>query len=176
MTAQLIGFHVHGEPVPQGSKRAFINPRTQRAVVVEQQSSRIQTWREAVKGAALAEMILTPEPWYPMPGPIHIEITFYLKRPAAHYGSGRNALVLKGSAPRWPAKMPDLDKLQRSTFDALTEVGVWNDDGQIVSANITKQFAPHGTPGADVRITDLDQIADVVCTAVHTVEVSEALL
>ncbi len=34
--------------------------------------------------------------------------------------------------------MPDLDKLERATFDALTAVGVWKDDGQIVMTEASK--------------------------------------
>lgn len=156
MTASEISFTVHGTPAPQGSKRAFV--RGNRAIIVEQQHGRVTSWRDDVKAAALGAIDNSGVLWQPMPGPIHIAITFWLKRPANHYGTGRNALVLKASAPPFPAKMPDLDKLQRSTFDALTSVAVWNDDGQIVYADIAKQWARDYHPaGADIRITDLDK-------------------
>ena len=43
-------------------------------------------------------------PTVPHPGPIVATINFYLARPKNHYGSGKNAHILKKNAPSWPSK------------------------------------------------------------------------
>lgn len=43
---------VHGQPAPQGSKRAFVNKHTGRAALVES-SKKVQPWRQAVVGRAV---------------------------------------------------------------------------------------------------------------------------
>ncbi len=65
--------------------------------------------------------------------PVRVTATFYYARPASHYGTGRNASVLKPSAPYFKASAPDLDKLQRALGDALTQAGVIRDDALIVT-------------------------------------------
>jgi crossover junction endodeoxyribonuclease RusA len=174
-----LAFQVYGSPAPQGSKRGFKHPHTDRVIIVEQQNRRVRSWRDDVKAAALQQMqAVSQGVWDPFPGPVHVLVVFQLTRPKNHYGSGRNATVLKPSAPRYPARMPDLDKLERSTYDALTAAGVWADDGQIVMAEITKIWAPTGTAGAFIRVTDLDRLNAAVAdaTPIEDVPVSEALL
>lgn len=166
MTTNLM-FQVYGTPVPQGSKKAIHHRTTGRIIIMEDQNARVRSWRQAVKETALQAMHDIGVDGFPLTGPIFIHITFYLKRPATHYGTGRNAQVLKASAPEWPAKMPDLDKLQRASFDALTESGIWADDGQVVIAHITKAWASHNrAPGGKFEITDLDQLAATVHQAI----------
>lgn len=154
-----LAFQVYGSPAPQGSKRGFNNPKTGGVIIVEQQSRRVKSWRDDVKAAALQQMQAVSQGiWDSFTGPIHVLAVFQLQRPRNHYGSGRNATRLKDSAPRYPARMPDLDKLERSTYDALTAAGVWNDDGQIVMAEISKIWSSTGTAGAFIRVTDLDRL------------------
>lgn len=66
-------------------------------------------------------------------GPVALEVTFTLPRPKAHYRTGRNSHLLRDNAPHRPDRLPDLDKLLRSTMDALTAAGVWADDAQVVT-------------------------------------------
>jgi len=136
---------VHGTPAPQGSKRAFAHKNTGRIVVVEQQHARVKSWRQAVIGAAGGTGFGD--------GPIMLTVTFWLNRPKGHYGTGRNAGKLKASAPRFPASMPDLDKLLRATMDALTAAGCWTDDSQVICCSAAKYYAPAGqSSGADIHI------------------------
>jgi len=79
---------------------------------------------------------------------------FRLPRPKGHYGTGRNVAMLKPSAPLFPAGRPDLDKLLRSTFDALGEAGVWGDDAQVVAARGRKVYTTgYEPPGATILVT-----------------------
>lgn len=139
---------VHGLPAPQGSKRALRNPHSGRIALVES-SKRVATWREDVRQAALAAF-----PDMPIAtGPITIEIDFYLPRPKSHFRSGANAHLLRDKAPTRPIAKPDLDKLVRSTCDALTSAGVWADDSRVVTIQAAKWFADTQHVGARITIT-----------------------
>lgn len=142
---------VFGTPAPQGSKRGFYNQRTARVQMVES-SNKVKPWRQDVKTAALAAISAQPTRWEPYVDDVILEVTFYLPRPAGHYGTGRNAQQLKDSSPRRPSKKPDLDKLLRSSLDALGEAGVWRDDSQVVAILARKHYADQRPPGAHFQI------------------------
>ena len=136
---------VTGTPAPQGSKRHVGGGR------MVEMSRNVKPWREAVKAAALESGCGL------LYGPVRVDVTFYLKRPAGHYGTGRNAGTLKGSAPRHPKVKPDIDKLARSTLDGLTGV-LLADDAQVIQLAAAKKYAPAAQrPGAVIRITELEQ-------------------
>lgn len=121
----MIVFAVYGTPAPQGSKRAL-----GRGVMVES-SAKVAPWRADVRAAALAAW-----PGPPMPGPLSVALVFTLPKPK--------------SAPKrrraWPDKRPDIDKIVRSTLDALGSAGVYIDDAQVVRLYAEKAYA--GDPGA----------------------------
>lgn len=169
---------VLGTPAPQGSKHGYAVKRkgayTGKVAQVES-SAKVKPWRMAVKYAALEAMrdvelwtsidtVADMEPWAPMTGAVVLEVVFRLPRPKGHYGTGRNAGLLKPSAPWFPAGRPDLDKLLRSTFDALGEAGVWGDDAQVTTVAASKDYATDYEPiGATIRVTSL---VNVIETAV----------
>ena len=149
---------VLGVPAPQGSKRGFAikakGAYTGKVAQVES-SAKVKPWRMAVKYAAMDAMTWACER-IPMTGAVGIEVTFRLPRPKGHYGTGRNAGLVKDSAPWYPAGRPDLDKLLRSTFDALGEAGVWGDDAQVVKVRGSKVYdSGHWLPGATIHVTSL---------------------
>src|SRR3954449_13019503 len=75
-------------------------------------------WMNAVAEAAVFEW--GARDCFVLDGPLLIRLDFYFPRPATHYGTGRNAGQLKDSAPLYPDTVgADLDKLARSTVDAL---------------------------------------------------------
>lgn len=123
---------VIGTPGPQGSK-SFKGMRGGHAVLAES-SKKVKPWREAVKWAVAPYRI----PGGTVIGPLFCEMVFSLKRPK--------------SAPKritHPATTPDLSKLVRSTEDALTESGIWEDDARVVGfANTRKVFAGGSDPDA----------------------------
>ena len=121
---------VYGIPAPQGSKRHVGN-----GVMIES-SKKVKPWRESVKWAAIqmgAELMACE----PIEGPVSVKVAFTLPKPK----SARKGAV--------PSKKPDLDKLVRSTFDALTDAGVWRDDSQVVSLQASKVY-PNGLGGLGV--------------------------
>jgi Holliday junction resolvase RusA-like endonuclease len=131
---------VFGTPAPQGSKKYVGN-----GIMIEA-SRFVAPWRQAVKYTCYKEHGKIA----PLTGAIRIYVTFTLKKPT--------------SAPKkrqtWPNKMPDLDKLLRSTLDGLTEAGVWIDDGQVVEIISAKRYPNEGQnalhiPGAFIEIEEI---------------------
>jgi crossover junction endodeoxyribonuclease RusA len=127
-----VEFTVYGTPVPQGSKRAFQNR------VVDINAAAVRSWRRDVAAAAAEAMGGAA----PLSEPLQVRIMFFLPRPKAHYGTGKNEGVLKRSAPVAPATKPDIDKLTRAVLDALTGV-VFRDDAQVAGLSCSKLFADH---------------------------------
>ena len=145
-----LSFSVAGTPIPQGSKRVWVNSKTGKAQMTEDAGVRHSTWRNEVTGQARQAMSDVGRFGEPYREPISCSVTFAFHRPLSHYGSGRNSEVVKPSAPPYPAKPPDLDKLVRAVWDALTSV-VWVDDGQVIAATIRKQYV-HRWEGEGVSI------------------------
>lgn len=144
-----IEFTVVGTPVPGGSKRAYVNPKTGRANVVDASGDRVKGWRAAVVEAAMA---VKPKD-APITSPVSVSMVFRLQRPKGHYGKRG----LRRSAPGTPAKRPDVLKLARAVEDAVTDSGLWADDAQIVQEVLCKLYAELGeVPGVDVVVRDVD--------------------
>lgn len=149
MSGELV-ITVHGRPITQGSKVKT------RWGMRDDNAATLKPWRANVSAAARdtfgqRERITTP---------VEVYIDFYFDRPATHYRTGRNAHLLRDNAPTRPSNVRsgDLDKLQRSCFDALTDAGVWKDDSQVVDVRASKWFVGGALgldhPGAVVRICE----------------------
>jgi Holliday junction resolvase RusA-like endonuclease len=156
----VITFTVRGIPAPQGSKRAFRNKHSGRIQQVES-SKRVAPWRSDVRDAADHAIDAWTDAgngqhvlWELLTGPVAIELAFRWPRPKGHFGTGRNAGVLKTSAPSWPAGPPDVDKLARAVLDALTGL-VFADDAQVVDLGLRKRYADGEPPGVTVTVHDL---------------------
>lgn len=144
----------HGIPGPQGSKRHLGH-----GVLVES-SALVAPWRAVVTRAAAFAM-KEPPGWDPgRLDPIEVALVFTLTRPASHYRTGRNAGELRAAAPEEPVTRPDLDKLIRSTLDALTDAGALADDSRVVELRAVKVY-PGGhldsldSPGAVIVLRAL---------------------
>ena len=136
-----------GEPQPQGSKTT-IQQKGRRPRVIED-NPLTHPWRQAVAAAAL-EAIDGHEL---QTGPLRLSAVFVFRRPAGHFGTGRNAGRLKASAPNYCRTRPDVDKLLRAVGDALTGI-VFRDDAQIVIAVAEKHY---GEPAcAHIVVEELD--------------------
>lgn len=145
-----ITFRVYGDPKPQGSKT-----RLAHGAMVESGGAALKTWREDVKQAAFAELQRTP---FNAPGAVEVAISFVMRRPLSHFRTGKHAGELKPDAPIMHTQRPDIDKLQRSTLDALTTAGAVVDDCVIAHVRATKLWADVGElSGAYVQIGDIDR-------------------
>lgn len=142
---------VYGRPAPQGSKR-----HVGHGVMVES-SKAVKPWRDDVKAAAEQAIKDLRNSVCPLDGPLVVRMVFTTRRPRSHYRTGRNAHLLRDSAPARPATIPDLSKLLRSTEDALTAAGVWADDARVVEyERAAKVWASEDLEALDapgVRIT-----------------------
>lgn len=135
---------VYGLPAPQGSKRHVGNGR-----MIESNQKTLNTWREDVKLAALRALEDAPS-WQRQLVALTAHMTFTLPRLKSHYRSGKFAHLLRDDAPVFQSAKPDLDKLIRSTGDALTAAGVYADDARVVQVFARKCY-PSSTgnpPGA----------------------------
>ena len=138
---------VYGVPAPQGSK-SFKGMRGGHAILAES-SKKVKPWREAVKWAAIERM--DSAKWSDggfgqgeaFAGPVTVEVDFYFIHPKT--GKRRPTHSVK----------PDIDKLLRSTFDALKDAGVYKDDSRICSVVARKHYANEHSPvpaGAVIRV------------------------
>jgi len=145
MSADL-SFEVRGTPAPQGSHRAFVNRRTGRAIVTDD-SPATRPWRQDVRAAALDATAAAGWP-PPTARPVVVVLAFRFDRPKGHHG--RHGLLR--SAPPEKLTKPDLDKLVRSTLDALSGL-VWRDDSQVVGIDASKGWADDDHPaGATIDV------------------------
>lgn len=152
---EVLRFFAHGRPQPQGSKRVFNRRGGGPPVMVEAGGSLHASWRREVKAAAFEAAALAGLA-EPITGPVSVRLTFCFDRNIGDYGSGRNGQAVKASAPDYPTKPPDVDKLVRAVFDAITDAKVWVDDAQVVSVTAHKRlvdrFDRTTAPGVDVVI------------------------
>lgn len=169
----MLTIEVHGFPTPQGSKKAWVNQHTGRAQMREQTSGRLNNWRQDVKAAAfqaIADREGTGNPFAIIGEPVAVETVFRFPRPKAHYRTGRNAHLLRDDAPTYPANrtVGDIEKLLRSTHDALTTAGVWIDDALVADVHAVKVYVDdHAQVGATIAIRPLDSVAAAVSSPVH---------
>lgn len=137
---------VWGTPAPQGSK-SYKGMRGGRPILAES-SKAVAPWQAAIRAAATDAGLDTLH----LAGPVHVDCTFFLPRPLAHYKADRS--TLRDDAPAWVTTAPDLDKLLRSTNDALVKAGVLADD-RYIAAGAQRKAYTNGNPGALIVITVL---------------------
>lgn len=141
-----IQFQVRGDPKPQPRPRAFArNMGGGKFAARVYDAGTAEGWKSIV--AISAKPFL---PAAPLPDPLSVTINFYLARPKGH----TNAFgALRPAAPRMPVNKMDCDNLAKGVLDALTQIGMWQDDGQITTLNISKGYAHAGnSPGATITI------------------------
>lgn len=129
--------YIKGRAYPQGSKRHVGGGR-----MIEQAGSNLKTYRQHVATVARLKHRT------PIDGPVHVGVTFEFARPKSHYlrGELRDGV----SVYAYPAKRGDVDKLLRSTLDALT--GVWfHDDAQVVHVSGIVRWAAYDATTIQLR-------------------------
>lgn len=124
---------VTGRPAPQGSKHHGDHGQMREA------SAYLPAWRAAVKRAVYARYLELGVDKGTLPllrGPVGFSAVF--RMPASVPVDGP----------------PDLDKLLRSTWDALTQARAWEDDGKVVHiGDVHEVRALEGEPaGADIEV------------------------
>ena len=138
-------FFVPGEPITEGSTRAFTSG--QRVVVTHDRGPELDQWR--LKVAHAAQAAAQDAGWEPRyDGPVAVTAAFFLPRPK----SAKKRLV--------PHVKPDLDKLIRAVGDALApykQLGVLKDDSRIVTWRATKDYDDAYKSGALIYVSRVDE-------------------
>lgn len=139
---------VRGIPTPGGSFRAaLIAGRAQLLVGgSDQQRTKLGRWRSQVDEAAKAAMMA--QRWHALEGPVACEVTFWVPKP--------KTLPAWRWLP-WTKSAGDVDKLVRSTLDALTEAGALLDDSRVVDLTARKRYAINNPPGAGIRLSPVTE-------------------
>lgn len=96
-------------------------------------------WRDHVRDTILSHRT----PTIPHESFVTVETTFYLPRPK----------TIPPSKRKQPTVKPDIDKLQRALYDAITETHIWHDDCQITDVTSHKRYADNTTTGVFLTIT-----------------------
>jgi len=142
----MIRLSILGVPKPGGSKRAFSNKQTGRAQITDACKGNTD-WRNAVVIQAR-----TQHDGPTLDEPVRVEVSFFMPRIKSHFGTGKNAGRLKDNAPLFHSVKPDVLKLMRSTEDALTDAGIWQDDALVSEQVLRKYYASGRPPGAEISI------------------------
>jgi crossover junction endodeoxyribonuclease RusA len=127
-------FTVYGEAQPQGSSKAFV-PKGWSRPIITSDNPKNKGWRQVVAEAANHALgALPPADRALLLEGVRVTLAFYLPRP--------KSLPKRATAH---TKAPDLDKLARSCFDALTHI-VFRDDSQVCELVAVKHYAGAGQP------------------------------
>lgn len=142
---------IPGESVPKGSMKCIGQRGKVRHQLIEDETTRVKEWRGSiaywVRRKWMSHAAAKGQP-------LGAEITFTIKRPKSHYGTGRNADQLKPAAIHaLPVShsVGDVDKLLRLILDALQDTHALPDDAAVCELTGRKHYVQHNpTPGDDV--------------------------
>lgn len=142
--------YVHGLPVGQPRVRACVRGRHagvyDPGTANEWKACVIKAARDAMKEAAIAQF----------DGAVRLYARFMLPRPKGHFKTGKLFFETRKSAPAFHTKKPDLDNLEKSTMDALTNAGVWLDDSQVAFKDTAKRYTETaGAIGATIIVSEV---------------------
>jgi len=147
----MIVIDVLGSPAPKGNARAFMAGG--KAVLASFGSGttkkRLKSWDAAVREAALEVPHITDTPRFVQKA-LAVGIVFRIARPQGHWSKKGGLLP---SAPIAPTVKPDIDKLARSTLDALHGT-IFDDDSRIVELGVVKTYAEPGREGARIVVKE----------------------
>lgn len=116
-----ISFFITGLPKPQARARTFFKPGMKSPTTWSPKSD----WFSACYHKALEN-----RPKQPLDCPLSVDLSIYLPRPKSAAKSKTR-----------PDVRPDLDNYEKAILDALTQAGIWADDGRICELHSQKFYA-----------------------------------
>ena len=143
---------VYGTAGPQGSKSPVGWGRSRKTgkniPLMKESSAKVKPWRDKVSAAITAAILRGDAK--PLRGPVYADITFTMAKPTTAPKRRRT----------FPAVSPDIDKLERSTYDAITTAKAWEDDGRVIENHNRKVYPGEhpdalDQPGAIIRLYTL---------------------
>ena len=141
-----ISFTVSGVPKGQPRPRAFAFRGKARVF----DPGTAEEWKSRIAEAARPHL-----PGEPLAGPVALKVVFTFPRPKKHYRSAG----LRSNAPTWFCSKPDADNAAKAVMDALTVLGLWRDDAQVVSLTVRKTFGSTAEAGARMTLATLQDLA-----------------
>ena len=75
-----------------------------------------------------------------MSKPIKCTLHFFCSRPKNHYKTGKNAHILKDTAPKYNTNNKDLDNMVKFVLDALNDK-LYTDDCLVIEINCIKAYS-----------------------------------
>jgi crossover junction endodeoxyribonuclease RusA len=115
---------------------------------------RLKPWRQAVANATKVQM--RDQRLVTFDVPVDVQIIFRFKRPKSHFRANGD---LRSNAPQhYFVKKNDIDKVCRSTLDALVMGGALKDDCLVVRLIAEKRYcALFEPPGALLTVSTLQR-------------------
>lgn len=150
-----VTLRIPGTPKPKGSLKCIGARGRGGHQLIEDHRPGQKEWRDRIANTVRTKVRTR----YPRDVPVAVDVVFTLPRPKSHYRTGRNAHMLRDTAPDWPTgqRTGDTDKLFRLLGDALEDGGLVADDAQIVAVTAVKVYlgGPGALPypGAEITIT-----------------------
>lgn len=141
---------IPGPPQGMGSKRAYC--RGGKAWVVNDNPDGLAAWKTRCTDALYA---VRPEKPYDCA--VTVRIDLYVARPKAHYGTGRNAHILKATAPKFPGTGRDIDKVARAVLDCASAAGWWRDDSRVCRLSVRRHWADLHGERTEIRLIQMEE-------------------
>ena len=123
--------YIEGTPKPQPRVKAV---RRGKHVGVYTPSS-ADAWRDTLK------IGLNRHAGKNIEGAFAVKLSFFLKRPKAHFRTGRFSHLLRDDAPEFCTCRSDIDNLSKLVLDVLSKINYWGDDSQVTLLYATKAWA-----------------------------------
>jgi Holliday junction resolvase RusA-like endonuclease len=133
---QAIEFTVFGDPIPQGSMKAFVPKGWTRAVLTSD-NPKLKQWRGKVRSAAMIA-IGRHEPAGKRV-PIRISLSFFFTQARSNRDTDK-------------VTAPDVDKCVRSCLDSLTGV-IFTDDSQVTELHAAKFYSDRAR--VEIRVEEV---------------------
>ena len=141
-------FFVPGDPKGQPRPRAFARKVGDKFQARVFDAGTAEGWKSQI-AAVLREHVGAQV----MAGAVRLSLDFVVRRPKAHFGTGKRSGQLRESAPFWCTQRPDIDNYAKAVMDCITQAGgVWHDDAQVSVLQVRKIFGER--PGVAVSITE----------------------
>ena len=140
-----VSFFVTGDPKAQPRPRAFARRVGNKVMVRAYDPGSAEGWKSQVALGARHH-----RPPQPSRATMSVMLTFFFRRPASHF-KGKTR-ILRPDAPRQHCTKPDTDNLAKAVLDALTTVGMWQDDKQVYSLHVMKLYSDGDVPGCFIQI------------------------
>ena len=141
-----VTFWVSGDPKGQPRPRAFARKFGDKWQARVYDAGTAEGWKSAIAEAARPHLSGGFGD-----GPVELSICLWIRRPKSHFRKAG----LREDAPVFCSKKPDADNYAKAVMDALTVLGMWRDDCQVVRLAVTKRFAQHEV-GANITIKEAE--------------------